>query len=179
MDGNGSPGTAAVSDDAGLWSFDAFSRGELSPTAERSRTCSMPSAIFWCRPLWLVRDQIRCQRYPRRRCFQHTTPAEVDQLEAKVQALKLSSRRPIRLLADAAAKKVAADADSQGKLLDATTTNAGWDQANGFHIGSDDGNFYLHPWTLFQFDGVMNYRPASPLPIRVKSVRKAPCCRPV
>jgi hypothetical protein len=42
--------------------------------------------------------------------------------------------------------------------MDTGGVNTGWDPANGFHIGSDDGNFYMHPWLLFQFRGVVNYR---------------------
>ena len=56
--------------------------------------------------------------------------------------------------------KIVSDADSQSQLLSPVTGASGYDPATGFHISSDDGNFFLHPWALAQFRGVINDRQA-------------------
>jgi hypothetical protein len=82
---------------------------------------------------------------------------KVEQLEAKVATLETQQTQTQAQVNDSI-QKVMADADSRSKLLDSSSVTTGYDTASGFHIASDDGNFFLHPWALFQFEGVINYR---------------------
>jgi len=81
----------------------------------------------------------------------------IDQLEAQVQTLE---NRQAQSQADllAAINKMVQEADQRSQLMSMTGSTAGYDEATGFHIGSDDGRFLLHPFVLFQFRGVGDYR---------------------
>ncbi|MGD1278754.1 MAG: porin [Tepidisphaeraceae bacterium] len=79
---------------------------------------------------------------------------KVDQLEAKVASLEANQNQT----AAAAAQQVVSEADKHSMLMGSVPTGTGYDQATGFHIASDDGNFFFHPWSLVQFRAVANYR---------------------
>lgn len=82
---------------------------------------------------------------------------QIDQLEAKVQALENQQAQSQADLT-AAINKVVQEAEQRSQLLSATGSTAGYDEATGFHIGSEDGNFLFHPYALFQFRGDLDYR---------------------
>jgi hypothetical protein len=77
----------------------------------------------------------------------------IDQLEAKVQTLQTQQSQD-QASVTAAIQQVVADADRQSKLMDTEDTGINYDAVHGLHFASDDGNFYLHPWALFQFQGI-------------------------
>jgi hypothetical protein len=77
----------------------------------------------------------------------------IDQLEAKVQTLQ-SQQSQDQANVTAAIQQVVAQADAQSKLLDTESAGLTYDAVHGLHFASDDGNFYLHPWALFQFQGI-------------------------
>jgi hypothetical protein len=77
----------------------------------------------------------------------------IDQLEAKVQTLQ-SQQSQDQANVTAAIQQVVAQADAQSKLLDTESAGVTYDAVHGLHFASDDGNFYLHPWALFQFQGI-------------------------
>jgi hypothetical protein len=77
----------------------------------------------------------------------------IDQLEAKVQTLQTQQSQD-QASVTAAIQQVVADADRQSKLLDVEGAGINYDAVHGLHFASDDGNFYLHPWALFQFQGI-------------------------
>jgi hypothetical protein len=86
---------------------------------------------------------------------------KIDQLETKVEKLEAQQNRAPSAgqQGDAATMKaIISDADSQSQLLSPVTSTSGYDAATGFHLASDDGNYFLHPWVLFQFRGVINDR---------------------
>lgn len=91
---------------------------------------------------------------------------KIDQLESKVDALEAQQNQSKNQSQnqtkpdDSATtmNKIVTDADSQSQLLSPVTGGSGYDPATGFHIASDDGNFFLHPWALAQFRGVINDR---------------------
>lgn len=87
---------------------------------------------------------------------------KIDQLESKVEALEAQQNQtPSQAKPDgpAAMNKIVSDADSKSQLMAPIVTGgSGYDPATGFHISSDDGNFFLHPWALAQFRGVINDR---------------------
>jgi hypothetical protein len=87
---------------------------------------------------------------------------KIDRLEAKVQVLETQQDKPQTNVApanDTAAITAAiSQADQHSQLMTAMTGGAGYDSVNGLHISSDDGNFYLHPFALFQFRGAINDR---------------------
>jgi len=83
---------------------------------------------------------------------------KIDQLEAKVEALEAKQTQTTAASDAATVQQMQADADKHSQLLDPTTGTSGYDPATGFHISSDDGNFFLHPWALAQFRGVINDR---------------------
>ncbi|MGD0460969.1 MAG: FlxA-like family protein [Tepidisphaeraceae bacterium] len=86
---------------------------------------------------------------------------KIDQLESKVEALEAQQNQTqAQSTSDGAAtmSKIQSDANSQSQLLSPGTVGSGYDPATGFHISSDDGNFYLHPWVLSQFRGAINDR---------------------
>jgi hypothetical protein len=84
---------------------------------------------------------------------------KIDQLEAKVKTLETAEAQN-QADVTAAIQHVLADADSHSQMLGSVSVGSGYDQATGFHLGSDDGNFYLHPFALFQFRGAGEYRDA-------------------
>ncbi len=93
---------------------------------------------------------------------------KIDQLESKVEALEAQqtqsqtqSQSQTQAKPDGAAtmNNIVNDANKQSQLLAPVVTGgSGYDPATGFHISSDDGNFFLHPWALAQFRGVINDR---------------------
>jgi hypothetical protein len=87
---------------------------------------------------------------------------KIDQLESKVEALETQQNQTqAQAKPDGAAtmNNIVTDADKQSQLLAPVVTGgSGYDPATGFHISSDDGNFFLHPWALAQFRGVINDR---------------------
>ena len=86
---------------------------------------------------------------------------KIDQLESKVEALEAQQNQAqAQSASDGAAtmNKVVSDADSHSQLLAPVSGGSGYDPATGFHISSDDGNFFLHPWALAQFRGAINDR---------------------
>jgi hypothetical protein len=90
---------------------------------------------------------------------------KIDQLESKVEALEAQENQaqnqtPSQAKPDNATtmNNIVSGADSQSQLMAPMPGGSGYDPATGFHISSDDGNFYLHPWALAQFRGVINDR---------------------
>jgi hypothetical protein len=80
--------------------------------------------------------------------------AKVDQMQAKQDALDKAN-------AQATANRVEDDASRHDKMLDVDAFTGGWDPKKlQFFIGTEDGNFYLHPGVIFQFRYVANYRDA-------------------
>lgn len=77
----------------------------------------------------------------------------IDQLEAKVQTLQTQQSQD-QAQVTAAIQQVVAQADAQSKLMDTEGGGINYDAVHGLHFASDDGNFYMHPWALFQFQGI-------------------------
>jgi len=77
----------------------------------------------------------------------------IDQLEAKVQTLQTQQSQN-QADVTATIQKVIAQADAQSKLMDTENGGINYDAVHGLHFASDDGNFYMHPWALFQFQGI-------------------------
>ncbi|HEY1921600.1 MAG TPA: hypothetical protein VGG44_02450, partial [Tepidisphaeraceae bacterium] len=84
---------------------------------------------------------------------------KIDQLESKVEALEAQQNAQAKPDGAATMNNIVSDANKQSQLLvPVVTGGSGYDPATGFHISSDDGNFFLHPWALAQFRGVINDR---------------------
>jgi hypothetical protein len=87
---------------------------------------------------------------------------KIDQLESKVEALEAQQSQTAAQAnpnGPATINNIVTDANKQSQLLAPIVTGgSGYDPATGFHISSDDGNFFLHPWALAQFRGVINDR---------------------
>lgn len=90
---------------------------------------------------------------------------KIDQLASKVDVLEAQQKQSQSPSASQAKpdgsttmNQIVTDADNQSQLLSPVTGGSGYDPATGFHIASDDGNFFLHPWALAQFRGVINDR---------------------
>ena len=80
---------------------------------------------------------------------------KIDQLEAKVQTLETQQSTTEA----STMQSIQSDATKNSQLLSSSGIGlTGYDPATGFQIGSDDGNFLLHPWALFQFRGAINDR---------------------
>src|ERR1700722_19753672 len=82
---------------------------------------------------------------------------KIDQLEAKVQTLE-EKQEQNQADVTAAIQQVMNDANDHSQMLGTLGSGSGWDEIEGFHLGSDDGRFYLHPIVLMQFRGVADDR---------------------
>jgi hypothetical protein len=82
---------------------------------------------------------------------------KIDRLEAKVEALEAQQTKS-QANDTAQMKAVITQADQHSQLMGSMSGGAGYDPVNGLQISSDDGNFLLHPFVLFQFRGVINDR---------------------
>ena len=73
--------------------------------------------------------------------------AKVDQMQARQDAADKAS-------SDATTQSVLNDATKHDQLMDVESYTGGWNSTKKqFFIGSEDGNFYLHPGIIFQFRG--------------------------
>ena len=82
--------------------------------------------------------------------------ARIDQLEAQQKQQELKHQQEAQ---DLALRSAQLEADRQSRFLDTTPIVGGWNDAKKqFFIGSEDGNFYLHPGIIFQFRENVNYR---------------------
>jgi hypothetical protein len=88
--------------------------------------------------------------------------AEINELRAEVAELK-SGQNQSQAENSAALAAMTKDADQHSQLLSATTgispVTAGWNSSSKqFFMGSEDGDFYLHPGIIFQFRQADNDR---------------------
>jgi len=80
--------------------------------------------------------------------------AEVDQLKAERQPGPHLMPAESQAVVDA----VQADAERHSRLLDVQGLTGGYLPDKGFALRSDNGDFLLHPWLLFQFRDETTYR---------------------
>src|SRR5882757_5983136 len=79
--------------------------------------------------------------------------AQIQKMQAELDALKArEAARENAATAAATASAVESDAAKRGAgpLMDVSGLTAGYIPNKGFVVGSEDGNFLLHPWVYFQ-----------------------------
>ena len=82
--------------------------------------------------------------------------ARIDQLEAEQKARQTAQKEAQQ---QASLDSVLKDADRHSQFMDSVGFTGGWNKSKSqFFLGSEDGNFYLHPIIIFQFRGVVNDR---------------------
>jgi hypothetical protein len=93
---------------------------------------------------------------------QATQPSVSDQIQAlraRIDQLETQQKAQEQQNQQATVENALSDADRRTKYINATGVSAGWNQSKQqFFIGSEDGNFYLHPFLIAQFRHVANYR---------------------
>lgn len=85
---------------------------------------------------------------------------QIKSLQAQVNELKAQRAAPVLNKADvdATVQAVLSDAGRQSRLMDMEKFSSGYKSDKGFVLQSDDGQFLLHPWILFQFRNETTYR---------------------
>lgn len=93
----------------------------------------------------------------------HELRGEVNELHQQVLAQKPATLPLISALPAASDQKqtvtsVLNEADRHGRFMDFSGMSAGWSEEHGFFLRSDDGNFLMSPFVLFQLRGATTYR---------------------